>query len=124
MVTSDKGCVNTKTLPSGVRTKLGGAMVVPNAFIPSNIPEDEFMVEDKNKRSDIFYPLSEGVREIKLEIFNRWGKLIFFSDKVNKGWNGWENGKQCKSDVYVYKVWALFSDGRSETRVGDVTLIR
>ncbi len=124
VVTSDKGCVNTKTLPSGVRTKLGGAMVLPNAFIPSNIPEDEFMVDDKNKRSDIFYPLTEGVREIKLEIFNRWGKLIFFSDKVNKGWNGWENGEQCKSDVYVYKVWALFSDGRSETRVGDVTLIR
>lgn len=123
-VTSDKGCVNSKTLPSGVRTKLGGAIQVPNAFIPSNIPADDFMVGDKNRRTDIFYPFSEGVKEIQMEIFNRWGVLVYFSNQVNKGWNGWSEGKQCKSDVYVYKIKATFSDGRQETRVGDVTLIR
>ena len=123
-VTSDKGCVNTKTIPGGVRTKLGGAIQVPNAFIPSNIPADDFMVGDKNRRTDIFYPFSEGVREIEMEIFNRWGLLVFYSNQVNKGWNGWSEGKQCKSDVYVYKIKATFSDGRQETRVGDVTLIR
>jgi hypothetical protein len=40
------------------------------------------------------------------------------------GWNGWAEDKQCKSDVYVYKIKARYSDGREETRVGDVSLIR
>jgi gliding motility-associated-like protein len=123
-VTSDNGCVNTKTLPSGVRTKLGGAIAVPNAFIPGNIPMNDFTVSEKNRRTDVFYPFSEGVREIEMQIFNRWGELIFFSTQVGKGWNGWQDDRQCKSDVYVYKIKATFSDGRQETRVGDVTLIR
>jgi len=124
-VTSDNGCENTKTVPGAVRTKLGGLIRLPNAFIPGNTPEGFTTYDPANReKNEIFYPLSEGVKDIKIEIFNRWGELIFYSDKVGKGWNGWSEGKQCKSDVYVYKVQALFSDGRSETRVGDVTLIR
>ena len=123
-VTSDKGCVNSKTIENGVRTKLGGIMQVPNAFIPSNIPENEYMVEEQNRRTDIFYPFSKGTIEIQMEIFNRWGELIFQTQQLGKGWNGWYLGRQCKSDVYVYKIWARFSDGRAETFVGDVTLIR
>jgi gliding motility-associated-like protein len=82
------------------------------------------MVEEQNRRTDIFYPFSKGTIEIQMEIFNRWGELIFQTQQLGKGWNGWYQGRQCKSDVYVYKIWARFSDGRAETLVGDVTLIR
>lgn len=124
-VTSDNGCENSKSIPGAVKTKLGGAIRLPNAFIPGNIQENNNIYDPANReKNEIFYPVSEGVREIKLEIFNRWGEMIFFSDKIGRGWNGWSEGKQCKSDVYMFKVQALYSDGRSETRVGDVTLIR
>ena len=57
-------------------------------------------------------------------IFNRWGEMLFESLDKNYGWDGYYKGKLCTMDVYVYKLKLEFSNGKSNTIVGDVSLIR
>jgi len=71
----------------------------------------------------IFRPYAQGVAEYKLEIYNRWGVLIFESNDVNHGWNGYLQGQPAKQDVYIWKAKGRFTNGRPFEVSGDVTLI-
>ena len=61
---------------------------------------------------------------IDFKIFNRWGEQIFESLDVKQGWDGYYNGIICQQDVYVWKVTGKYSNGKSFTKAGDVTLMR
>ncbi len=121
--TSVEGCVDTLTNPVPVIVEGARKMDFPNAFIvdPSG-PIDEYYDPSKPDRR-IFRPVAEGVEKYRLEIYNRWGELIYVSEDVNKGWNGYVNGKLVKQDVYIWRVTATFSDGRPLVKAGDITLL-
>lgn len=123
-VTSLEGCVDHDTLRNGAIVEKGNLIIVPNAFTPRTESASDGYLDREVGSNDIFYPFTEGVTEIRLQIFNRWGQFLYESTTLNKGWDGTYNGSQCKSDVYVYKIWCRFVDGRTETKVGDVTLLR
>ena len=59
-----------------------------------------------------------------MQIFNRWGELIFVSNDVNRGWDGYYLGKLSPQDVYVYKVEVEYLNGKKETKTGNFTLFR
>jgi gliding motility-associated-like protein len=59
-----------------------------------------------------------------MEIYSRWGELLFVSDDQNIGWDGHFNGQLASQDVYVYKLKMKFLSGNSVVRTGDVTLLR
>jgi len=119
-------CPDTFNLEKPIVAEGGGQIVFPNAFTPSPNGSNGgyFDMADNNYDNDIFFPLSYGVDEYQLLIFNRWGELIYESTEVNRGWDGYYQGELCKQDVYVWKVKAKFTDGREVQRAGDVTLIR
>jgi gliding motility-associated-like protein len=113
-------CVDSITLSSGVRVLYGGEILAPNAFVPSPIGPGNGSPD----RNDVFLPIMRGVQDYQLQIFNRWGQLVFESFDANKGWDGYFNGILCPSDVYAYKLVVKLTTGRVVTRVGDVNLIR
>ncbi len=90
---------------------------IPNAFSPNN---------DGN--NDYFLPrqlLSRGVTAFKLNIYNRWGQLIFETATLDgRGWDGTFNGAIQPQGVYVYVIDVSYEDGRSEHYTNNVTLIR
>jgi gliding motility-associated-like protein len=57
-------------------------------------------------------------------VYNRWGQLVFESNQLNFGWDGYNGGKLCKADAYVYRIEATFSNGETKILIGDVTLLR
>ena len=59
-----------------------------------------------------------------MQVFNRWGELIFETQDRTRGWNGYFKGKICPQDVYIYKIDFKFWDGTETSKFGDVTLIR
>ena len=63
-----------------------------------------------------------GVVVTKMQVFNRWGVLVF--DNPNKNWNGTYEGELQPMDTYVYVITVKFPDGKETTKVGDVFLIR
>ncbi|MCT4582663.1 MAG: PKD domain-containing protein [Flavobacteriales bacterium] len=88
---------------------------VPNAFSPNG-----------DGANDVFNVASFGIKEngFLLQIYNRWGEVIFETDDLFEGWNGTEKGEPCEADVYVYSVtYVDLSDVISKFR-GTVALIR
>jgi len=60
-----------------------------------------------------------------MQIFNRWGELIFETNKINgRGWDGAFNGKPQPEGAYVYIMDAEIDGTRTEHYQGNVTLIR
>lgn len=117
-------CPDTFRIESAVTGKVSGELVFPNAFTPANSGPTGGVYDPRSFDNDIFFPLYEGVEAYKLEVFNRWGELVFVSDDVRVGWDGYYRDRPAKQDVYVWKAFARFSDGRETILKGDVTLLR
>lgn len=92
-------------------------LYVPNAFTPND-----------DGLNDGFRAIGVGIIEFKLQIFDRWGALIFETNDINTPWDGSVNGKgdyeSTKQEVYVWK--AEVKDVRNETHdlMGHVTLLK
>jgi gliding motility-associated-like protein len=55
--------------------------------------------------NDVFLPIVKGAEEFNMQIFDRWGNLIFESNSSNIGWDGYDkNGRLLPAGVYVYKL--------------------
>ncbi len=121
--TTAEGCTDTYTHPKPVVVEGERVMDFPDAFIviPGS-PADEYY-DPSYPDLHVFRPVTKGVIKYRLEIYNRWGELIWVSDEVNKGWNGYIDGQLVKQDVYIWRVKATFTDGKPYVAAGDVTLI-
>jgi gliding motility-associated-like protein len=116
-------CRDSTSQENAVRVQKGGQVLIPNAFSPNQTSTGSGGgVSDG--RNDVFLPLTRGVVEFELMIFNRWGELLFQSRDPERGWDGTYNGKLCQQDVYIYKLAASYETGETIVRVGDVNLIR
>ncbi len=55
--------------------------------------------------NDIIYVKGWGVKSLEtFEIYNRWGELIFKTNNIDEGWDGYYKGELQNNDVYAYKV--------------------
>jgi gliding motility-associated-like protein len=117
-------CPDTFTVVSAVTGEVAGDIRFPNAFTPNNNGPTDGVYDPQSYDNDHFFPLYSGVEDYRLEIFNRWGELLFVTEDPRIGWDGWYRGRPAKQDVYVWKAYAKFSDGRETVLKGDVTLIR
>ncbi len=116
------GCADTLAYEGLIAATEGGTVRVPNAFSPS--PDISESGGNDNSINDVFLPRVEGATHFKMLIYNKWGELLFESDNQQTGWNGYYQGKLMPTDVYVYRLELIFSDGREAVRIGDVTLVR
>ena len=123
IASSEKDCHDTVTYENIVEVIDGNEILIPNAFTPSlDGPTGGSRYTDG--RNDIFFPVTEGVIAYNMQIYNRWGELLFATTDTNKGWDGYYKGRLCAPDVYIYKIDFKFIDGREVMKFGDVALIR
>jgi gliding motility-associated-like protein len=118
VVKSDKGCTDTIIRPLIVGEDYG--IYVPNAFTPNG-----------DGLNDIFQPKGFGITKYELNIFDRWGELIFHTTTFEEGWNG---AKQKKKDVnypivieegtYTWLINCTNVFGKSHELKGHVVLIK
>jgi gliding motility-associated-like protein len=96
--------------------KCNYCLFVPNAFSPNG--------DGKNDKFNVLETCL--IEKYQLQIFNRWGQLVFTTLSTDKSWDGTYNGKEAESGVYYYMIDAIPVD-RSKGTVqfkGDITLIR
>lgn len=107
------GCYDSDSIK--VLTKPCCEVFVPNAFSPNG-----------DGVNDFFNPVLEnGQILLAMQVFDRYGKLVYNNTNLKKGWNGqYENGTEASSDVYMYYVKYTCSDGKLYERKESVTLIR
>ena len=90
-------------------------LYLPNAITPTDV----------NGINDYFsVPLfSQGqIREFKIEIYSRWGELVFRSDDKNFRWHGDVNGKVKTENTYSYVIFWTNSTGKKCSVTGIVTV--
>lgn len=119
-----KGCKDTFRLPSKIIAILESDVDVPNAFSPNPAGGNggTYGVNDIN--NDVFHPVIRGIDKYELNIFSRWGELLFVSKDINIGWDGYYKGKLCTQDVYVWKIIATTIDSKKINKTGDLLLLR
>jgi len=123
---SENGCVDTAG-PVEIKVGAEGYIRYPNAFTPitTGSAGGNYQSAKLNFTNDVFYPVYKNVDEenYQLEIYSRWGELLFRTEDILEGWDGYYLNKLCKQDVYVFKAKGKFLDGRSFEIAGDVTLL-
>lgn len=90
------------------------SLFVPSAFTPNG-----------DGKNDLFRPLSVGYRAYKyFRVFNRWGELVYETEAIRGGWDGYYRGKKAELGTYYWLLNAEDKDGNPVQRKGDVTLLR
>ena len=120
VATTEFGCSDT----SVKQVVTNSNVQFPTAFTPNTSGAPGGTYDPNSLDNDVFFPYLKGAKEYHLEIFNRWGELIFESNDYSIGWDGYYKGKLCQSDVYVWKLNMTFKNGKSKIMTGDVTLLR
>ncbi len=74
--------------------------------------------------NDFFQMGGVELRSFQIYIYDRWGKLLYFSNSIEKSWDGKNMQQDAPEGVYVFKIDAVNKLGEKFTRAGSVTLIR
>ena len=121
-------CSDTFAIEKAVKVVEAGTADIPNGFFPGTGDGSSTPAPPGAPGSNsVFLPRIKGVREdgFNMQIFDRWGHLLFESTNQNIGWNGRDSsGRLYPVGVYVYKLELVFVSGQQTTITGDVTLIR
>jgi len=90
-------------------------LLFPSAFTPNN--------DGLNETFSFDTPLVV-LDEFKLlEIFDRWGNRVFYTDNPAERWDGKFAGQEVNPGVFLYRV-QFVCKGEEQNQVGQVTLIR
>jgi PKD repeat protein len=124
IVTSEEGCTDSVTVNDAFSGS-GYFVEMPNAFIPNpDGPSGGFYSAKSDEISEIFHPVFSGVSDYNMKIYSKMGILIFESNDVNMGWDGYFKGQLSNPGVYIWKISGHFRNGQSFSKIGDVTLLK
>ena len=99
-------------------------ITLPTAFTPNSNGSGGGAYDPNALNNDVFYAFVRDVKEFRMRIFNRWGELIFESDDVMRGWDGYYRNQLSPQDVYVVQTWVRFVDDKEVQKLTDLTLFR
>lgn len=68
--------------------------------------------------------LPANVKEFQLQVFNRWGNLVFQTNNPLQGWDGTFNGQETGTAIFVWICKYQLAGEPVKTAKGKVTLIR
>jgi gliding motility-associated-like protein len=64
------------------------------------------------------------LRSIEIEIFDRWGNMVFRSNDLGFRWDGSVAGQPLPEGTYVFHLKGMARDGQPVERSGSLTLLR
>ncbi len=74
--------------------------------------------------NDYFYlPTTEGIKEMHISIYDRWGQLVFESRQPDFRWDGTVNGTITPNTVYNYRFFIISNDGKKHVLKGHITVL-
>jgi gliding motility-associated-like protein len=109
---TDKDCSATDDIKVTVFNTID--IYVPTGFSPNG-----------DGKNDVLRPVLAGIKELKVfKVFDRWGAMIFHTNKPGEGWNGSRNGQQLVSGTYVWYAEGVDVLDRPIQRKGVTVLMR
>lgn len=89
---------------------------VPNTFIP-----------DGNGTNEIWYVVFSdpgAIKKFQVQVFDRWGELIYQSTDLTQGWDGTYLGRKAQDGTYTWKLTFSQDDYKVYQKLGHVNLLR
>jgi gliding motility-associated-like protein len=76
--------------------------------------------------NDTFAAKGRFIVTYNLEIYDRWGNVIFESNDIDTGWNGTgtDGVTPAPPGNYGFKIFGLDPAGQKFEKVGSITLVR
>jgi gliding motility-associated-like protein len=111
-VTDAVGCAASDTLM--VYTLIPERPIVPNIFSPNGDGQNDYF-HIPNLR---YYEL------LDLQVYNRWGQMIYTTNQNLPGWDGTIDGQPAPMDTYIYLVTLRNPYGIISRQQGNVILLR
>lgn len=107
--TDQNGCITD----AQVSITYEAVIYVPNTFIP-----------DGNGRNDLFGVFGGNISSMEMDIFNRWGELIYTLHSIDDRWDGSYGGNKCPDGVYTWKLVYSDTQYKKNELSGHVVLLR
>jgi gliding motility-associated-like protein len=106
------GCQVTDTLL--VRIFVEKKIYVPDYFTPNN-----------DGKNDKMMPLLVGITRLtNFRIWNRWGQLVYQTQKQGEGWDGIYQGVKQPMETFLWIAEGLDIDGKIISATGSFILVR
>lgn len=111
VVTDANGCTATDTIT--LNNGCADHIAFPNVFSPN-----------QDGVNDVFMPNYSGeVKDYHLEIWSRWGQLVFDTNDISKGWNGRYEDTDQPIGSYVF-IWRAKLNGEKLEEQSNLILVR
>ncbi len=110
--TSQDGCSQSDSIYLEVIDPCGEVMV-PTIFSPNN-----------DGLNDELCVLGGCIETVTMQIFNRWGELIFEANEPAECWDGSYKGVMVNTGTYIYKLSGTREDGSSFEKAGNINVVR
>lgn len=113
VVKNQFGC--SDTLSKILEVKPAFALFVPDAYTPNT-----------DGRNDGFQAKGVGIVKFAMQIYDRWGHLVWETNNFTDSWDGSVKGFEnaAKQDVYTWRAQVVDILNKNHSLVGHVTLIR
>lgn len=112
LVENQFGCVDS--IKKVVIVELDFSIFVPNTFTPNG-----------DGKNDEFKPVLNGVVEIEFYVFDRWGTQLFYTNRLNNGWDGtYKSSDPAQQDTYVYRIIVKNFNYQKRVYTGHVNLVK
>lgn len=115
IVTNENQCRNQDTVSVTVIESdcSVSSLYIPNAFSPNG-----------DGVNDVFKVRINGLKNMLLEIYNRWGLKVFETTNINEGWNGTYKDQPAPLDTYGYYFTGECVQGEKISSKGNVTILK
>jgi gliding motility-associated-like protein len=111
IVQNQLGCIDTINQLIIVNPEFNA--FIPNTFSPNN-----------DQLNDEFFAVTTACQQYQMQIHDRWGTLLFYSDKQDITWDGKSmNGQTCPIGTYSYSFQFVDLNGKSYSRMGSISII-
>ena len=106
-------CTSTATSVT-IKVADDAQVYVPTAFTPN-----------RDGKNDVLKPLVIGIFKLEhFTIYDRWGGVVFRSNDLTKGWDGFIKGAEAPIGVYVWMLAGMDYKGNRMQQKGSFTLMR
>ncbi|MEP7279642.1 MAG: T9SS type B sorting domain-containing protein [Bacteroidota bacterium] len=111
-IKTSSGCLTTDTQFVKIVSHID--IYVPTGFTPN-----------KDGNNDLLRPLLRGIKQLHyFKVFNRWGQLLFETQKEYEGWNGFIKGAAQQTQTVVWVVEGVGEDNKLYKKTGTTVLLR
>jgi len=111
IVENSNGCIDSTSETVIVTARY--MLRIPTAFTPNG-----------DGLNDNFVVKGNGVKEYRITIYDRWGKMVFESKDINNSWDGKINGHPPVPGVYLYHTYFKDDNDEVSEQTGSFVIIR